>query len=375
MRATCYRCHKPALTCICGSLERVANRTAIWLLQHKRERHHPIGTARLAELGLANCRLDVSYDVRAEPPVEVPAGTGLLYPGRGARLLDDLPETERPSTLIILDGTWHHAHVMYRDAQWLHRLPRYALAPARASRYRIRKEPSLDCISTIEAVVEALRILEPDTEGLDTLIDAFDRMIDAQVRLSAAGGGEARRHERGRRHGRVPRALAGPLERLVVIYAESAAPALRRSRKLVQWTALRPATGEHFDELVRSPGVVPTARHLAHMGLEPDELGAGLTPAALTAAFAAFSRPDDIVVAWNKSMLDLLPLVAPERQALPLKAAYGTLRAGRCGTLDEVLTRESLCAAPARVRGRAGQRLGNAAAILDWLRRQAPATA
>ncbi|HHH10935.1 MAG TPA: DTW domain-containing protein, partial [Sorangium sp.] len=51
-RPFCYRCHKPAVTCICARVKRVDNRTKIWLLQHPRERFHPIGTARIARLGL-----------------------------------------------------------------------------------------------------------------------------------------------------------------------------------------------------------------------------------------------------------------------------------------------------------------------------------
>ena len=188
VRVTCYRCHKPELTCICAAVPRVANRTGIWLLQHKRERHHPIGTARIVELGLARVRCDVCYEPQAVPPTEVSEGMAVLYPGRGAVPLAQLDPTHRPDTLVVLDGTWRHAHNLYRDNPWLQRLPRYGLNPDSASRYRIRREPSLDCLSTIEAVVEALRILEPETEGLDGLLGAFDAMIDVQIRIAAERG-------------------------------------------------------------------------------------------------------------------------------------------------------------------------------------------
>jgi len=189
VRATCYRCHKPEVTCICDQVPRVSNRTAIWLLQHVRERFHPIGTARIAELGLERYRCDVRYDAWAQAPVDLGGRTGVLYPGPGARPLADLTRSERPRTLILLDGTWHQAHTLYRDTPWLHGLPCYRLEPTTSSRYRIRREPAADCLSTIEAVVEALRILEPQTEGLDGLLAAFDAMIDRQIRLARDRGG------------------------------------------------------------------------------------------------------------------------------------------------------------------------------------------
>jgi tRNA-uridine aminocarboxypropyltransferase len=157
----------------------VDNRTAIWILQHKRERHHPIGTARIAELGLLRSRVDVCY----EPP-GMPSrldGVALLYPGLDSRPLASLEPQERPERLVVLDGTWNHARVMYRDFHWLHTLPRYSIEPEQGSRYRIRKEPRHDCLSTIEAIIEALMILEPETAGLEGLLTAFERMIDRQL--------------------------------------------------------------------------------------------------------------------------------------------------------------------------------------------------
>ena len=49
----CYECHKPRGLCVCGNIPRVDNRTSILVLQHPRERLHPIGTARFVRLGLA----------------------------------------------------------------------------------------------------------------------------------------------------------------------------------------------------------------------------------------------------------------------------------------------------------------------------------
>jgi len=180
----CWTCFKPRVLCVCASVPRVLNRTPITILQHPRERFHPIGTARFAALGLARASV-----LRPQAPVTrslaldvaLPARTALLFPRPGAPDLAELAPAEHPAGLVVLDGTWGQARKLYAANPWLADLPHYALTPAAPSRYRIRREPRANYVSTIEAVVAALRILEPETVGLGDLITAFDEMIDAQV--------------------------------------------------------------------------------------------------------------------------------------------------------------------------------------------------
>ena len=108
-------------------------------------------------------------------------GAGLLYPHWEAKPLTDLSPSEMPKQLVFLDGTWNHARTMYRDIAVLKTLPCYRLTPESPSRYRIRKEPTRDSLSTLEAMVLVLRQLEPELEGLDKLIAAFDLMNQQQV--------------------------------------------------------------------------------------------------------------------------------------------------------------------------------------------------
>ena len=46
----------------------------------------------------------------------------------------------------------------------------------------IRKEPRPNYVSTLEAVMLALQILEPETDRTGRLLAAFDAMIDTQIR-------------------------------------------------------------------------------------------------------------------------------------------------------------------------------------------------
>jgi DTW domain-containing protein YfiP len=200
----CGACFKPLPHCICALIEPVSNRTFVSILQHPRERFHAIGTARIAELGLERSRIVVPRDCftrSLEQPFDVAPGTGLLFPHPDARLLEDLAEHERPSGLVVLDGTWSQARRLYGANPWLHALPHFALSPPAPTRYRIRKAPRREFVSTLEAIVRALEILEPETEGATGLLDVFDAMIDRQIEHQ---GRNPRRRNRG-----VPAADAG----------------------------------------------------------------------------------------------------------------------------------------------------------------------
>ena len=108
----------------------IANQTDILILQHARERFHPFNTARILKKALAKSRLVVGYTpdlAAADVPYNVNAG--LLYPSDDAVSLHSLGDLERPSQLVVIDGTWHHAKTIFRDVPALHKLPRFKITP------------------------------------------------------------------------------------------------------------------------------------------------------------------------------------------------------------------------------------------------------
>jgi hypothetical protein len=182
-RATCYACFKPQVACICASIERVANRTGIVILQHPRERFHAVGTVRIARLALQRIRVEscAPWSDAAAIRSRLPRGAALLYPLAGAPDLAALPAAQRPPHLVLLDATWFHARKMYEAHTWLRALPHVSLTPSAPSRYRIRREPKPQYVATLEAIIDALRILEPDTRGAEGLLRTFAAMVDRQA--------------------------------------------------------------------------------------------------------------------------------------------------------------------------------------------------
>lgn len=363
---------RPVRACLCADLPRLPTRTEVLILQHPRERRHPFGTARLLALSLASARLHTVHGGFARDlhcPIEVPAGAAVLYPHPLARDLAALPADELPKALIVLDGTWSNSKRLYRENPWLQQLPHVAIHPTAPSRYRIRKEPRPECLSTLEATVAALQRIEPETKGFEALLVAFDRMNERQIDEVRQRGHNGRiRRERQRPSRQLSPLLLSP--NLLVAYAESSLPGgdPSRDRALVQWTAVRVATGETFEVMLRPQGPLPTAAHLQHMGLTAEQVANGGDLAAARARFAAFAGPGAVVAAWTPTTLQWGHAVLPDDCcSLSLKVNYSNLRGQRPGYLEDVVRREGLLLPEARCHGRAASRLANALALARWL--------
>jgi DTW domain-containing protein YfiP len=374
-RAVCYRCHKPQTMCVCARVPKVDNRTSVFVLQHPRERLHPIGTARLADLGLSKVRVEVAWHAGVPEhgrPAWLPDDTALLYPAPAARDLLTLQASERPRHLLVLDGTWHTVSSLYRDKHWLRQLPHVRVSPVEPSRYRLRREPMHDYVSTIEAIVEALRVLEPETTGLDAMLGAFDAMIDDQLAHVLRRAGRPRSTPRRPKAQRLlPEALVTGLSRMVVAYVESACAGRHTPRELVQVTAHALATGATKQWHLMPSFGLPEPRLLEHMQLRPCDLVNASDIAAFGADWETFlfgCSAQPIVAAWNQSTFDLLQMAGATLPArLLLKSAYR----GRCGLsysdLDQVIAGENLSPAPSAMRGRAAWRVASAVAVARHL--------
>lgn len=163
----------------------VDNGTRVVIVQHPRERSHPFGTARIAKLGLT--RVDVVLATVIDGEIRAPNlhldRAAVLYPGPHATMLGEGASVQL-DTLVVVDGTWPQSRKLLRVSPWLASLPRVAFEPPRPGNYRIRraKRPEFE-VSTIEAIAYALQHLEPNTPGIEGLVEDFDRVIDHQLTL------------------------------------------------------------------------------------------------------------------------------------------------------------------------------------------------
>ncbi|GLK88623.1 tRNA-uridine aminocarboxypropyltransferase [Pseudomonas turukhanskensis] len=180
-RPLCPRCSRPLSHCLCALIPSLDSRTRVLILQHPSEVKHALNTARLAALGLSNAELVVGerFD-ELEALVNRPGYRScLLFPGEDATVLE-AASNDVPIQLVVPDGTWRKASKLLHLNPLLAALPRVTLPAGSASRYRLRKAPMAGALSTIEAIVQALDILEaPQT--FSALLKPFDALIDGQI--------------------------------------------------------------------------------------------------------------------------------------------------------------------------------------------------
>jgi DTW domain-containing protein YfiP len=161
-----------------------AHHTEVLVLQHPQEQRQAKNSVALLRLSLARCELVVG-----ERFTDRELQTLLHRPGRTTRLLyPDVPaapappapalEPGTPLRLVVIDATWRKSLRLLLEHPLLAALPRLSLDAPPPTRYRaIRAARRSDQISTLEATVQALAMLEgPGFEG-EPLLEAFERFV------------------------------------------------------------------------------------------------------------------------------------------------------------------------------------------------------
>jgi hypothetical protein len=277
--------------------------------------------------------------------------------------------------VVVVDGTWSQARKLLKQNPFLKELPRIGLSPVRPSNYRIRAEPSVECLSTIEALVHLLGALEGAPERFLPVLEAFDRMIDLQIAERDRRTGPPWRSKR--KAPRAPRVdltiatlRARPAD-VVAVYAQSndwpSGTGPDGDGELVQLAAVRPVTGERFEALVAprrplGPGVA------VRLELPEARLLAGEPVAEALARFEAFLRPGDLFCGWGPYAMSLLRAeTGARRDFADLRLACARSLGRRPGGVEQavrLLGRELLPESLGE--GQAGRRL---ACLLEVFRR------
>ncbi len=280
------------------------------ILQHPREKDMPIGTARMATLCLPQAKLHVG--VRWEDSEEFRAAVSdpshppiLLYPGPEARdVLADPPEG--PVTLIVVDGTWSQAKNVVRDNAVLASIPRYAFRAPEPSNYRIRREPKVEYVSTIEALMHVLGALEGDPERFRSLLVPFNAMIDAHIAKQATAPRVARFHRPSQRRvaapAVIPPSILGRPDDVVLLSVEANAWPYKDPSappdEPVHVVARRLGTGETF-AMIAAPRNALAPGTPTHAEIDAATLLAGSPREDVIAAFQRFLRPGDALCSWG----------------------------------------------------------------------------
>jgi DTW domain-containing protein YfiP len=169
--------------CVCELIPQLAQPIKIVIFQHPKEASHAKNTIKLVTLVWPQ----VTVIILPEDDVDnsryfdgINDNWYLLYPGESSLALESLPESQKRNIegLVLIDATWRKAYKLLNLYPRLQSLPRVCFTHIPKSVYGIRKAPSLEALSSLEALAYASHLVSAqDTQPL------LDFMVKAQAKL------------------------------------------------------------------------------------------------------------------------------------------------------------------------------------------------
>ncbi|KAK7378152.1 hypothetical protein VNO80_03589 [Phaseolus coccineus] len=199
-RSICTNCDRPTRVCVCHALPLppIQTATRILIVQHPHEARHKLSTTPILNKSLLRASSVTSRRLRQglSPILDRSPPALYLFPSSATSTTPALHiSAVRPSAdlvLIAFDATWQHAREMVRASEGF--LSQFATRVCLGvdesvgggsiydSELILRKEPFAGCVSTMEAVARALRVLEPNGPEIEEkLVGVLREMVRLQA--------------------------------------------------------------------------------------------------------------------------------------------------------------------------------------------------
>lgn len=176
--------------CICKFIPALNFRTRVVLVVHAKELKRTTNTGRLAIQALRNSQLCVRGESKERLDLSGLLSpeyrSCLLYPSEDASDLREFADNgdARPVQLFVPDGNWRQAGKVHLRHPELARVPRVKIVQPNLAQYHLRREHLVEGMSTLEAVAQALTVLEGDVA-----VQPLFRLYQAKLAATLRGRG------------------------------------------------------------------------------------------------------------------------------------------------------------------------------------------
>ena len=187
----CERCAINISMCFCDIIRPIHTKTKTSIILHLKEYYLTSNTGRIANLCLENSdyyiRGKIDQSIEAEFSEKGQYEPYYLYPSEEAEILnqDFLNQRTKPIHLIVPDATWRQTKKFYKREPSLLNIPHLKLPNSGASIYELRKQKNESGLCTIEAIAQAIGIIEgPEAKKhlLDVLKVMNERVMQARAK-------------------------------------------------------------------------------------------------------------------------------------------------------------------------------------------------
>jgi DTW domain-containing protein len=162
----CPGCSLNKALCVCEWIPRLELRTRVALIVHAKELKRTTNTGRLAIQSLVNSSMHIRGEGREALDL-----SGLLSPNYRSVVVfpsedavdlaaDFVAQSPVPIQLIVPDGNWRQASKVPSRHEELKDLPRVKISAVNEGHFHLRAESSPEGMSTLEAIAQALKIIE-----------------------------------------------------------------------------------------------------------------------------------------------------------------------------------------------------------------------
>ena len=187
-RKLCSECGLIEQACICHNIRKITLKTKVSVIIPDVELKKTSNTGILAKASLTNSNIYIRGKkgtlFNPNEVLEDNYENLILYTGGRALTENYIKTIKKPINLIVPDGTWTTAPKIIRREPKFYNIPKVSLVSPPKSMYRVRKHPTPNYISTFEAIIYALEIIENNSELKNILMKYFLMKTDMLLWLA-----------------------------------------------------------------------------------------------------------------------------------------------------------------------------------------------
>lgn len=193
-REFCYSCYRPKSSCMCKYINKLQTKTKFIILMHPKEfRKTKNGTGQFTKNSLCNSELFIGIDFTNHTKINKILENKsndcyLLYPSKKSLNLSKEKITSNKNIVIfIIDSTWACSKKMIKESKNLQNLKMLSFDVKKISEFKIKKQPSEYCLSTIESTQYIINLLNKygleniSYKDLENMTKPFNKMVEYQI--------------------------------------------------------------------------------------------------------------------------------------------------------------------------------------------------